>query len=123
MAMLEMLSEVIRAKELLRMIALAEFMQINQMLDPGLPIALRRHLAFLSITQDPGPAARKLVAAVTARVRVVRRGGRDVECVYVARERGAGPGMAAEVEGVLVALGFVFVLEAVLAVCAFVLLL
>lgn len=46
-----------------------------------------------------------------------------MESVYVARERGAGPGVAAEVEGVLVALGFIFVLEAVLAVCAFVLLL
>lgn len=46
-----------------------------------------------------------------------------MECVYVARERGAGPGVAAQVEGVLVAFGFVFVLEAVLAICAFVLLL
>lgn len=38
-----------------------------------------------------------------------------------ASEGGAGPGVAAEMEGVLVALGFVFVLEPVVAILACVL--
>lgn len=39
-----------------------------------------------------------------------------------ASKGGAGPGMAAEMEGILVALGFVFVFESVTAVLACVLL-
>lgn len=118
-----MLSEVIRAEKLLRVVALSEFVQIDQMLDPGLPVALSRHFSLLSIAKNPRSAPWELITAVAAGVCVVGRGWRDVECIYVPRERGAGPRMTAQVERVLVPLCFIFVLKAVLAICAFVLLL
>lgn len=122
-AVLEMLSEVVCTEKLLRVVALAEFVQIDQMLDPGLPVALRWHFALLPIAKNPHSVPRELIATVAAGVGVFGRGWRDVKCIYVPRECGAGPGMAAQVERVLVPLCFVFVLEAVLAICAFVLLL
>lgn len=93
------------------------------MLDPCLPVSLRRHFALLPIAKNPCSAPHELIAAIATGVCVVGRGWRGVECIYVTRERGAGPRMTAQVERVLVPLRFVFVLEAVLAICAFVLLL
>ena len=40
---------------------------------------------------------------------------------FVGGQRGAGPGMTAQVEGVLVTLGFVLVLESVRAILAYIL--
>lgn len=93
------------------------------MLDPGLPVALRRYLALLTVAENPGSAPRELITAVTTGVCVVGRGWRSVECIYVTRECGARPRMTAQVERVLVSLCLVLVLEAILAICALVLLL
>jgi hypothetical protein len=121
MAMFEMLPEVVRAEELLRVVTLPEFVYINQMLDPGLPVALCRHFLFLPSTEGPCPTPCKLVAAVAASVSVVGRSWRGVKGIHIARERGARPGMTTQVERVLVSLCFIFVLETILAISAFVL--
>jgi hypothetical protein len=46
MAMLQMLSEMIRPKEFLRVIAFSKLMHIHQMLNPRLPISVGGDLAF-----------------------------------------------------------------------------
>ena len=101
---LEVLAEMIRAEKLLRLVALAEFVHVVQVL--GAKVPLRR--------------VGELVAAVAADVGAVDAG--LVEGCLGAGEGSAGPGVLSEVEGVLVALGFVFVFEAVGAVGACVLL-
>jgi len=104
MTVLEVLAEMIRAEKLLRLVAFAELVHVVQVL--GAEVPLRR--------------IGELVAAVAADICAIDAG--LVEGCSRAGEGSAGPGVLAEVEGVLVALGFVFVFEAVGTVCACVLL-
>lgn len=114
MTMLKVLAKVIRAIELLRVIALAELVHGRQVLEASVPVWPRE--------------IRELFAAVPARIVGGTRAGLAgwrggaVEGGLEAWECGAGPGVAAEVEGVLVTLCFVFVFEAVVAVLAGILL-
>lgn len=114
-----MLTEVVGAEELLRLIAFTELVYVGEMLATGVPIG--RGIVW------------KLFAAVSASIerrhRVQRRcrltravfgrrdGGRRVEggVVLTAKDR-TRPGMLAKVERILMSFGFVFVLEAVVTV-------
>lgn len=107
MAVLEMLPEVIGAVELLRLVALAELVHVVQVLGAQVPV---------------GGVVGELVAAVAAYVGGSGVHGRGVEGGVDAGECGAGPGVATEMERVLVALSLVFVFEAIGAVLACVLL-
>jgi hypothetical protein len=106
-AVLQVLSEVVGAEELLRLVALAKLVHVSQMLKARLPVGRRG----------------KLLAAVAARVRGGRLVRRRVEGRLEVRQRRARPRVAAQVQAVLVPLRLVLVLEAIIAVCACVLLL
>lgn len=96
MAMLQMLAEVIGAEKLLCLVALAKLV----------------HMVKMFRAELPSRRIRKLLAAVAADVSAVAGHGR-VECCFWAGERSAGPRMTSQVKGVLVALCFVLVFEAV----------
>lgn len=96
MAMLQMLAEVIGTEELLCLVTLSKLVHMVKMFRAKLPA--RR--------------IRKFLAAVATDVSAVAGHGR-VECCFWAGERSAGPRMTSQVEGVLVALCFVLVFEAV----------
>lgn len=102
MAVLEMLSEMIRAVKLLRLVAFTELVHVVEVLGADVPLW----------------RVWKLETAVAAGVGTI---GGAVEGGFDTGERSAGPGVFAEMERVLVAFGFVFVLEAVRAVAAHVL--
>ena len=102
-AVFEVLPEMVGSEEFLGLVAFAELVHRGQVLEATAPIGRRRIGEFL--------------AAVTAHVHARRRRrGRGVKGGFVVGEVGTRPGVAAEVEAVLVPLGFVFVLEPVLAV-------
>jgi hypothetical protein len=94
--MLEVLAEVIRAEELLRLVTLSKFVHMVEMLCAKLPA---RRIG-------------KLLATVATDVSTVASHGR-VECCLWAGERSAGPRMTSQVKGVLVAFCFVLVFEAI----------
>ena len=106
MAVFQMLAEMIRPEEFLRLVAFAELVHVVEVV--GADIPLRRVVG-------------EFFSAIAAGVGVRGVGGR-VEGGFDAGEHGAGPGVLAQVEGVLVAFGFVFVFEAIRAVGAGVLL-
>jgi hypothetical protein len=106
-AVLQVLSEVVGAEELLRLVALAKLVHIGQVLKARLPVGRRG----------------KLLAAVAARVRGGRLVWRRVKGRLEVRQRRARPRVPAQVQAVLVPLRLVLVLEAVIAVRACVLLL
>lgn len=114
MTMLQMLPEMIRTIKLLRIIALAELVHGSQMLKAVVPVWPGEIGEFLAAV----PAC--IVGGTGAGL--AGRGDGAVEGGLEGWEGGAGPGVAAEVEGVLVAFCFVFVFEAVVAVLAGVLL-
>ena len=119
MAVLEMLAEMVGAVELLARVAFAKFVRILEMDDALLQVLVRDETAVLV----PGrPCPLKLLAAIPAAVGLARVGRALVESSLVARQRRAGPAVPADVERVLVALGFVLVLEPIAAEGAFVLL-
>jgi len=96
MAMLEMLAEVVRAEELLRLVALSKLVHMVEVFRAKLPT--RR--------------VSELLATVATDVSTVAGHGR-VECCLWAGECSARPGMTSQVKGVLVAFCFVLVFEAV----------
>lgn len=106
MGMLEMLAKVVGAEELLRLVALSKFVHLIKMLCSNIP------LWWIG----------KLFAAIAAEISATRRLG-GMESGLSACKNSTAPAMAAKMEGVLVSLGFVFVLEAVRAVGTGVLLL
>lgn len=106
MAVLEVLAEVVGAKELLGQVALAELVGVVEVFGARVPVRPR--------------LVAELLAAVAADVDGGDR-GRAVEGRFRGEQGGAGPRVAAQVEGVLVPLGFVLVLESVRAVEAAVL--
>lgn len=114
MAVFQVLAEMVGAEELLCVVALAELVHAGQVLEAAVPVRLR----------EVGELLAAVPACVMGRAGVCLCGGgaRGVEGGLVAWEGGAGPGVAAEVEGVLVSFGFVLVLEAVVAELAGVLL-
>lgn len=111
MAVLQMLPEMVRPVELLRRIALPELVDVLEMPDALIPILLRR------VSWRPAvlclPAAHELLPAIPARIRLARPVGALVERAVVAGQGGTGPAVAADMEGVLVPLGLVLVLEAI----------
>lgn len=126
-AVLQMLAEVVCPVKLLGRVALSELVHVLQMPDPLVPVmfcGVPRYDAAAEGTV-PGTAAGpgELVAAVAARIGLARAVRRVVKSAIVARKRRTRPRVAADVQRVLVALGFVLVLEAVAAEQAFVLLL
>lgn len=100
-AVFQVLAKMVCAEELLRLIALAEFVHVVQMLGAHLP-AWR---------------VGELLATVAAHVRTTAGHGL-VKGGFRAGEGCARPGMQTQVEGVLVAFGFVLVFEPVRAVSA-----
>lgn len=96
MAVLQMLAEMIGAEEFLCLVTLSKLVHMVKMFRAELPA--RR--------------VGKLLAAVATDVSAVAGHGR-VECCFWAGERSAGPRMTSQMKGVLVALCFVLVLEAV----------
>jgi hypothetical protein len=96
MAMFQMLAEVIRAEELLCLVTLSKLVYMVKMFRAKLP---SRRVS-------------ELLAAVATDVSAIAGHGR-VECCFWAGERSAGPRMTSQVKGVLVALCFVLVFEAV----------
>jgi hypothetical protein len=95
-AVLQVLAEVIRAEELLCLVALTELVYMVEMFRAKLPA--RR--------------VGKFFTTVAADVSTVASHGR-VECCFWAGERSARPRVASQMEGVLVAFCFILVFEAV----------
>lgn len=110
MAMLEMLAEVVSAIELLRVIALAKLVHSRQVLEATVPVWPRK--IWELFTAVPAGIVGGTRAGLTG-----WRGG-AVEGGLETWQCGAGPGMASQMEGVLVSFCFVFVFEAVVAVLA-----
>jgi hypothetical protein len=104
MRVLQVLTEVVRAEELFRLVALAEFVDVVKVLRADVP------LCWIG----------ELVATVAADVGIAAGGG--MKCGFGVSEGRTAPTMAAKVERVLVSFCFVFVLKAVGAVGASVLL-
>jgi hypothetical protein len=94
--MLEVLAEVIRAEELLRLVTLSKLVHMVEVFGAKLP-ARRIGELFTTITTDVSTVA----------------GHRRVECCLWASECSAGPRMTSQVKGVLVAFCFVLVFEAI----------
>lgn len=101
MAVLEVLTEVIGAEELLGLVAFAKFVNMVEMLS----------------ARFPARWVGELFTAVATNVRAVASHG-GVKGGFWPGERGAGPGMTTQMKGVLVAFGFVLVFEAVRTVSA-----
>jgi len=125
-AVLEVLPEVVGPVELLARVALAELVHVLEVPDARLPVRVG------DVPPSPSPSAgrrgggggmssraRELLAAIPTHVGVAGTRGAVVEGALVARQRGARPAVPPNVEGVLVALGLVLVLEAVAAEGAF----
>ncbi len=110
MAVFEMLSEVIRSVEFLGLVALPEFMDVDEVISPDIPVGLRK----------VGKVFAAVAAGVELRSPRSSRAGprRGVEGCLVVGYRCARPGMTAQMERVLMAFGFVFILEAVIAILA-----
>ena len=106
MAVLQMLPEVIGAEEFLRLVTLPELVYVVQVLGPNVPLW----------------RVGELLSAITAGIDVAFA-GRCVIGGLNTRQDGAGPGVFAEMKGILVAFCFVLVFEPVGAVGAGVLLL
>ena len=94
--MLEVLAEVIRAEELLRLVTLSKLVHMVEMFCAKLPA---RRIG-------------KLLTTVATDVSTVTSHGRVERCFW-AGERSARPGMTSQVKGVLVAFCFVLVFEAI----------
>lgn len=119
MAVLKMLSKVIRPEEFFRMVALSEFMDIHQVLDPNIPVTFRDTQVVVNVHRSS--AALKFVTAVSTDVQHSRRAWRVVKCIGIVGESGTRPRVTPEMKRILVALCFVFVLESVLAIGALIL--
>lgn len=107
MAVLQVLSEMVRPEKFLGLIAFSKLVHVIQMLGPGVPIR-RQWEFFTAIPADVGHA---------------RMGRRWMKGGVDARERRTRPRMTSQVERVLVSLGLIFVLEAIATKLARVLLL
>ena len=123
MAMLEMLTEVIGTEEFLRLIALAKFVGHVQVTGSIIPVRCWLVAKFLTA----------IAASVICRgygFWLTRyggstwklRGGKKSRNI-IRSEDGAGPGMATEMQGILVAFHFILILEAISTVCTTILLL
>lgn len=119
MTVLEMLSKVIRPKELFRVVAFPELMHIHQVLNSDNPVTFCGKMAVVPVHRSA--TTLKLVTAVSTGVHrsVGVRG--VVECICILGQSGTRPRMTPKVKRVLVTLCFVFVLESILAVGALVL--
>ena len=118
MTVLQVLSEVIGSKELFRLIALAKFMYILKMLSAFIPIRswiVGKLLATIAASIKGCERIQGGLSMGLARASICRwNGGGGVKSgVVVALESGARPGMTTEVEGVLVTLSLVLILEAI----------
>lgn len=106
MAVLQMLSEVICAEELLGLVALAELVRMVQMLCSGVPVG----------------GVRKLLATESAYVGGGWTSRGRVKCSLYASERSTRPGVSPQMQRILVAFSLVLVLEPIRAILANVLL-
>ena len=126
MAMLQMLPKMICTEELLALITLAELVDIRQVNDAFLPVGSGDVGEFLPAVAADVHGGYVVGGGGKLGIRIVRVvwcGGGGVEGAFISVGKGGtGPRVAADVEGVLVAFGFVFVLEFVVAVLAVVLL-
>ena len=107
MGVLKMLAEVVGAEELFRLIALAEFMLLTQMLGSDVPVW----------------RIREFLAAVSAHIVSRRVDVRRVECGRNPTKCCARPRMLPQMQRILMTLGFVFIFESVWTVSTLVLLL
>lgn len=121
MAVLEVLPEVVGPPKLLGDVALAELVHLLQVLRPGFPVLVCNLPSTVGRETREASGPGKIPAAVAAAVGLAGTGGAVVEGVLEGEHGAARPAVAAEVERVLVALGFVLVLEAVGAELALVL--
>lgn len=96
MAVLEMLPEVVRPEELLRVVALSKLVHLLEMHDSNLPILVccYRHLVpARGGRRNAGP--QEFISAIATGICLVGPGWRGVERRCIARERCARPRMAA----------------------------
>ena len=103
------------AEEFLGLVALAEFVDVGEVVDAICPILgiVGEFFAAVTTDVDMGDVVRGCQLAVGV-VRVVRDGRRRMEGTFVVvAEGGAGPRMTSEVKGILVSFGFIFVFEAI----------
>ena len=120
MAVLEVLTEVIGAKEFLRLIAFAEFVHVLKMVDTVVPVRM----------WVVGELLSTIAANVHSRYRVHQgrgvvgcNGTRRVESSFVlAGQSGTRPGMTAKVKGVLMTFSLVLVFEPIVTEVAAILL-
>jgi hypothetical protein len=115
-----MLPEVVCAEELLGMVTFTKFVDVYQMLYPNIPVNFSCDLAIDTIWSYSTP--QELIATVTTGVCLSWASGRAVKCGITTRKCGARPRMATKMKRILMPLSLILVLEAVLAVLAFVLL-
>lgn len=120
MTVLQMLPEVIGTEEFFRVVALPKFMVLHQMVNSCLPITFQGSFGVHSMLACSSPS--KLFAAVPASIRFSGAGWRVVESGAIVGQSGAGPRMTPEMEGILMSFSLIFVLEAIFAVLAFILL-
>lgn len=106
--MFEMLSEVVRAEKLLRVITFAELVHRCEMLESTIPVGLRE-VGELLATVSTGVVRR-------TRAGLIRRGRGRVKGCLVVREGRAGPRMASQMQGILMSLCFILVFETVVAI-------
>ena len=118
MAVFEVLAEVVGAVELLARVALSEFVDILEMSDPVLPVLVADANPALNLAR-PG----KLFPAVPTNIGLAWPCCAVVEGPLIPGQCRTGPAVPPDVEGILMPLGFVLVLEPVAAERALVLLL
>jgi hypothetical protein len=126
-AVLEVLTEMIRPVKLLRWVALAELVNTLKMQIAFLDIFLgrisRHDAAVEGACAGTAAWAKEVLSAVPTGVGFTWAVGGVVKRPIVAWQRGAGPGMASYMQRILMALCFVFVLEAVATIVTLILLL
>jgi hypothetical protein len=110
-AVLEVLSEVVRAVELLAAVAFPELVDFLKMSDSFIPILIGS--VTWHVTARPMAASREVFAAVAAGVGLAWLGGAVVERPVITRKRGATPAVTSHVEAVLMSLSLILVLEAI----------
>lgn len=95
MAVLEVLSEVVGPEELLAAVALPELVIRREVLDPLVPVLVRRRVS--AAARGRRPAATEIPTAVAARVGLAGPVRALVERLAVAREGLAGPAVPSHV--------------------------
>lgn len=112
-AVLEVLSEMVCAEELLAGVALPELVNLLQVADTLLPI-LVRSMTGCRCTRSPA-VTRELFPTVAASVGLARSVGTVVESTVVTVQSRATPAVSTYMETVLVTFRFILVLESVAA--------